>query len=217
MDGSRKRGKSRPILRLIEGNAEDFVVATTTAAFGSDDVRESFAALLALRGVGPATASYIVAASRFPAVPVFSDEAFRWVVHDGDWTAKIRYDKDEYWDFYGRVQRTAARLGVTGDDVERAGFVLGRDGIAERRNGDPAPPATKAAAKGRKRKAAGGSEEHVTARAGADEKRAKKPRPRTATITTTAVDPLDHAASAAGTTHSPSRALRSRTATGSGK
>jgi hypothetical protein len=117
----------RPILRLIQSNPESSVVEITTTAFSATDIKEAFATLLALKGVGPATASYLLAAQKFPKVPVFSDEAFRWVVYDGDWDVKIKYDAKEYWKFYAKVDEVAKRLGVTADDVERVGFVVGRE------------------------------------------------------------------------------------------
>jgi hypothetical protein len=120
----------RPILRLIEANPEGLVISITTAAFAVSDIKTSFSTLLALKGVGPATASYLLAAHRFPDVPVFSDEAFRWVVHGGDWGAKIKYDVGEYWEFFEKMQEIARRLEVTPDDVERVGFVLGQEAAA---------------------------------------------------------------------------------------
>ena len=124
---SRKRGKTRPILRLIESNSPDTVVATTTTAFAEPNIRASFTHLITLRGVGPATATYILAAFRPAEVPVFSDEAFRWIVHDGAWSTKIKYDAKEYWEYFEGVGKLAKHLGVAVEEVEQVGFVLGKE------------------------------------------------------------------------------------------
>lgn len=126
---SRKRGKNRPILGLIESNAADAVVSTTTKAFAEPDIRSSFSHLLALRGVGPATATYILAAFRPTEAPVFSDEAFRWIVHGGAWGTKIKYSAKEYWEYFEGVEQLAKQLGVGGEDIEKVGFVLGKEAV----------------------------------------------------------------------------------------
>lgn len=198
------------------------MVSTTTAAFAGD-IRTSFATLLALRGVGPATASYLLAAHRFPHVPVFSDEAFRWVVHDADWMAKIRYDANEYWDFYEKVQKIAARLEVDEEDVERVGFVLGREAL-ENGNGKTTSSSAVAApvadgaptAAGKKRKSAAETREHEDefaankVKAGGNTKRQRSKK----TATTTDLQPEVSAAST--TRSSSSRVLRSRKTAGNG-
>ncbi|KAA8911692.1 hypothetical protein FN846DRAFT_904227 [Sphaerosporella brunnea] len=177
VDCKLKRGKTRPILRLIDANPPAFVTSTTTTAFAHKDLKSSFTALLALKGVGPATASYLLAAHRCPNIPVFSDEAFRWVVHSGDWNAKIKYDEKEYWEFYGKVKDVAERLSVTLDEVERVGFVLGKEATTT-------PVAGKARERANK---AAGIEEPPSSRKrkiAAEEKPPPAKKPTTTTITT---------------------------------
>ena len=130
----------RPILHLIAANNENTVVDTTTAAFATDDVKAAFEQLCSgLRGVGPATASYVLAAHRPTQVPVFSDEGFRWIVYYGGiigpgsalpspWGCKIKYSQAEYWDYYEKASAVVSRLQLEScEDVERAGFVLGQE------------------------------------------------------------------------------------------
>lgn len=130
----------RPILHLIAANNEDTVVDTTTAAFATADIKAAFEQLCSgLRGVGPATASYVLAAHRPTQVPVFSDEGFRWIVYYGGligpgsavpspWGCKIKYSQAEYWDYYEKASAVVSRLQLEScEDVERAGFVLGQE------------------------------------------------------------------------------------------
>lgn len=93
----------------------------------------------AIKGVGPATASYILALAAPAAVPVFSDEGYRWAMYtnagrgnDG-WYREIKYDLKEYRVYLESVTALAARLGegVTAQDVEKVGFVLGKEAAAE--------------------------------------------------------------------------------------
>jgi hypothetical protein len=160
----------RPILRLIEANPEALVISITTAAFAAPDIKTSFSTLLALKGVGPATASYLLAAHRFPDVPVFSDEAFRWVVHGGDWGAKIKYDVGEYWEFFEKMQEIARRLEVTPDDVERVGFVLGQEAAAaakttgRKKGKEEVGPKEKKSVESKKRKVTADTEENSKAK-----------------------------------------------------
>ena len=158
----------RPILHLIAANDEDAVVDATTAAFATADVKAAFEQLCsALRGVGPATASYVLAAHRPAQVPVFSDEGFRWVVYYGyltglgsavgdigtrPWGRKIKYGQAEYWDYYERTSAVVSRLELEScEDVERAGFVLGQEAAAFARSKSLEATATK---DNRKRKSA---------------------------------------------------------------
>jgi len=189
----------RPILRLIESNDADFVVSTTTTAFSSPDVQSSFTHLLSIKGVGPATASYVLAAHKPSEAPVFSDEAFRWVVHDGAWDTKIKYDAKEYWDYYDKVGATAKRLGLENrEDVERVGFVLGQEAAAASAKGGAAPKGRKPVeSKKRKSTAVAEAESEKTER-GKEKKKSRLQEKR-------AID----SATTAGTTRS-GRVLRSR-------
>ena len=75
-----------------------------------------------LKGIGPATASYVLAAQVPHWIPAFSDEAFRWVFTDehkpgvikgskGDgWNRKMDYSIKEYIVFMEKVWETSERL-----------------------------------------------------------------------------------------------------------
>ncbi|CCX29814.1 hypothetical protein FPQ18DRAFT_411630 [Pyronema domesticum] len=129
MECKLKRGKSRPLLPLILRNAPSLVHTCTQTAFSTPDLSTSLQHLCKLTGVGPATAGYILAAQRPEEAVVFSDEGFRWVVCGGDWGANMKYTKEEYLTLVEGVKEVQKRLGegVKMEEVERVGFVLGRE------------------------------------------------------------------------------------------
>lgn len=95
-----------------------------------------------LKGVGPATASYILAIMAPDTVPPFSDEAYRWILYSPDregWSKKIKYDAKEYRTYLEGVKALVERLGgdVTAGEVEKVGFVLGKEGAEFRSTPDP--------------------------------------------------------------------------------
>lgn len=144
----RRRGKRRASLpKLLAANSPELIQSTTASAFAHltslHAAAPSTEAILgavkilvdAIKGVGPATASYILALIAPAHVPVFSDEGFRWMLHaNGDgWHAGIKYDLKEYRAYLDLVQTLASRLGdgVTAEEVEKVGFVLGKEAAAE--------------------------------------------------------------------------------------
>ncbi|KAJ6260892.1 hypothetical protein Dda_3553 [Drechslerella dactyloides] len=169
-----KRGKFRPtILPLVSSNPVGSLQATVEEALSmsppdqvtlqggqaeeeddDDDEDDALAQVSAmmkvltkLKGIGPATATAILS-SVFPdTIPMFSDEAFRWIMMEdpnpsGGWNRKIAYDAKEYAVFFKRVRRLCRRLSsenedlVDADSVEKVGWVLGQEaalGIGDRK------------------------------------------------------------------------------------
>jgi hypothetical protein len=134
----RKRGKHRPTLKAFASNlTEDEVKETSAKAFSSlpnsecsiAQIQESLKVLETLKGIGPATASYLLATYNKKNVPVFSDEAFRWVCWDkkSGWDRKIKYTRPEYIEYVEEVRKIMKRLGVGADEVEMVGWVLGKE------------------------------------------------------------------------------------------
>ena len=109
---------------------------TTTKAFAlyatsRDDPFPALKSLAALRGVGPATASLLLAAAFPDDVPFFADEILLWLRRsDGEegWEKpKLKYDWKEYrevWDGVGSVRGRFGEEEVSAEDVERAGWVV---------------------------------------------------------------------------------------------
>jgi len=128
----RKHGKNRPTLpSLVESNSAQDVKTVTLDAFSipPSEVKSSLTKLIVLRGIGPATATAVLSTVYPETVPFFSDEAFRWVVHNGDWTKKIDYTMKEYLIFYNNTKEIMERLEgeTTAKDVERVGWILGQE------------------------------------------------------------------------------------------
>jgi len=98
-----------------------------------------------LRGIGPATASLLLAVHDPARVIFFADEAFLWLCSGsgpgsgpGPGSGKsssaklpaIKYSAAEYALLYGRARALGVRLGVRAVDVEKVAFVLVRGGGA---------------------------------------------------------------------------------------
>ncbi|RPA86205.1 hypothetical protein BJ508DRAFT_372972 [Ascobolus immersus RN42] len=141
-----KRGKFRPsLLGFASRLDEEAVKATTKRAFkliesptpSKEEIAAGAKELSTLKGIGPATASYLLAAYRPSVVPVFSDEAFRWVFYNplagaGEaWDRKIKYDLNEYTEFVDEVLHIAEYHKKNENEVEMIGFVLGRRALPE--------------------------------------------------------------------------------------
>ncbi|KAF3902372.1 hypothetical protein ABW20_dc0100040 [Dactylellina cionopaga] len=93
--------------------------------------------LTKLRGIGPATATAILSYLYPVTIPMFSDEAFRWLMMDestasGGWNRKIAYDAKEYAEFFKRARQLCRKMvsegeEVTASSVEKVGWILGQE------------------------------------------------------------------------------------------
>ncbi|KAG9101449.1 hypothetical protein FRC06_003009 [Ceratobasidium sp. 370] len=157
MDWKLTRGKFRPALPgLIGQNTQQKVKTCTQQAFSAllqletdskdegstSESQKSFRALLktlcaGLKGVGPATGSLVL--SVFDnGVPFMSDEAYVWAMYADEEAAsgkrklkrEVKYTEKGYLDFAVRVRGISALVERTPAEVERAGWVLGREWIA---------------------------------------------------------------------------------------
>ena len=157
----RKRGKFRPqLLPQLASNTHSTVVKVTAEAFeynrnlkpdekpDLDNVKSAINHLTKnLKGVGPATASYLLAAQIPHWVPPFSDEGFRWVFFGkhvpgvaAGWRRPIKYTLKEYLEYIEEVWNISERLLAEEGDlhgkskreqfgagsVEMVGWVLGK-------------------------------------------------------------------------------------------
>lgn len=141
MEWKLTRGKFRPTLpALIAQNAPAKVKSSTQDAFSSlSDMSSSippyqpFRAMLkslcgALKGVGPATGSLVLSIYD-DRVPFMSDEAYIWIMYADQGTKKkdIKYTEKGYLDYAVRVWEVAKKVGVTPTELEKVGWVLGRE------------------------------------------------------------------------------------------
>lgn len=144
----RRRGKRRAGLpKLLAANSPELIQSATTSAFAhltaaqttppsTDTIIAALKILVdAIRGVGPATASYILALIAPGSVPVFSDEGYRWALYtkrgmgnDG-WGRDIKYDLKEYRIYLDAIKALTTKLGpdITAQDIEKVGFLLGKE------------------------------------------------------------------------------------------
>jgi hypothetical protein len=114
-------------MKLVSSNEPGFVKDTIQQAVkhhrDKSDVSGALDILTQLKGIGPATASLLLAVHDPKHVVFFSDEAFYWLCCDGS-KAPIKYNKKEYAELNRRAQALAERLGVTAVDIELVAFVL---------------------------------------------------------------------------------------------
>lgn len=125
-----RHGKFRPtLMKLVSSNEPDATKETIQKAFkhyrDKTDVAGALGILTQLRGIGPATASLLLAVHDAANVIFFADEAFYWLCCGGS-KGPIKYNLKEYSSLNDKAQAVATRLGVKAVDVERVAFVLMR-------------------------------------------------------------------------------------------
>ncbi|KAG8729885.1 hypothetical protein FRC12_020649 [Ceratobasidium sp. 428] len=154
MEWKLTRGKFRPTLpALIDQNTQEKVTSLTQQAFAAlsqlksdskdkamtSESQKAFRALLktlcaGLKGVGPATGSLVL--SIFDdRIPFMSDEAYIWAMYADQEASsgksklkrEVKYTEKGYLDFAVRIWEIAALVGYTPVEVERVGWVLGRE------------------------------------------------------------------------------------------
>jgi hypothetical protein len=145
----RKHGTYRPKLaQLVASNTAEDIRKTTEEAFDlyeKDEFDKVLPRLTKLKGVGPATASLVLACYDPVNVPFFSDELFRWAHWDGrgdgikivgqGFKRSIGYTAKEYKSLCSRVSTARERLNKEGReatsalDMEKVAYVLGKEGV----------------------------------------------------------------------------------------
>src|SRR4051812_6134697 len=108
-------------MKLVSSNDASTVASTVqqavTAYSSKSNVSGAIDILAKLRGIGPATASLLLAVHDSEKVPFFSDEMFYWLCCEGK-AAPIKYNAKEYMALLERTRDIAKRLGVKAVDVE---------------------------------------------------------------------------------------------------
>ncbi|KAL7620251.1 hypothetical protein AAE478_009244 [Parahypoxylon ruwenzoriense] len=132
VDWKLRHGKFRPTLMKL-ASSNDAALAERTirdaiAAYRTNpDAPKAVDALAALRGIGPATASLLLAVHDPARVVFFSDEAYYWLCCGGQ-KPPIKYSAREYAELASAARILAGRLGVDAVDVEKAAYVVMREG-----------------------------------------------------------------------------------------
>jgi hypothetical protein len=120
-------------MKLVSSNDPTLVQNTVQQALrvymDKSDVGATLDVLTKLKGIGPATASLILAVHDPDQVLFFSDEAFYWLCSEGR-KDSIKYNTREYADLNSKAKTLVKRLGVKAVDVEKVAYVLMRqDGV----------------------------------------------------------------------------------------
>jgi hypothetical protein len=119
-------------MSLIKSNPSKVVEETVSkamdhyAANPESNMMESLKILTALKGVGPATASLILAVHDPGMRIFFSDEAYYWICGNGEHVS-LKYNMNEYAALSSGAARLIKRLGVTAVDAEKVAFALMRE------------------------------------------------------------------------------------------
>ncbi|TAQ86385.1 hypothetical protein B7494_g5301 [Chlorociboria aeruginascens] len=130
VDWKLRHGTYHPsISKFVGKNSNELVKSTTFDAFAHyakspSDIATVIKKLAEpLKGVGPATASLLLAVYDPDHVPFFSDEIYRWLVGGGD---KIvpKYSPSEFETIISKTKALSNRLNVTPIQIEKVAFVL---------------------------------------------------------------------------------------------
>jgi hypothetical protein len=117
-------------MKLLSSNDASFVRDAVQQAVkhyrDKADVFGAIGLLTQLKGIGPATASLLLAVHDPENVIFFSDEAFYWLCCGGSRTP-LKYNMKEYTELTERSNALTKRLGVKAVDVERVAYVLFND------------------------------------------------------------------------------------------
>ena len=116
-------------MKLVSSNDPDFVQTTIHDAIklyrDRPDVSGTLGILTKLKGIGPATASLLLAVHDPDHVIFFADEAFYWLCGGGK-KVPLKYNVKEYSSLCESSRLLSQRLGVKAIDIERVAFVLMR-------------------------------------------------------------------------------------------
>nr|OQO30999.1 hypothetical protein B0A51_01238 [Rachicladosporium sp. CCFEE 5018] len=135
VDWKLSHGTFRPSLKgLVLQNSPEFVLEVTTDGLSTssdDNLEARLKTLCKLKGIGPATASLLLAVNDPDTVPFFSDELFRWASWKdetaGRWDRKIKYTPKEYRELVARVADFRSRVeSVSAAEIEKVAYVLGK-------------------------------------------------------------------------------------------
>lgn len=114
-------------MKLVSSNDPVFAKETVQDALNTykkaSDASAAIAVLTKLKGIGPATASLLLAVHDPQNVIFFADEAFYWLCCGGK-RDPIKYNAKEYAALNEQAQTLCRRLGVQAVDVERVAFVM---------------------------------------------------------------------------------------------
>ncbi|ROT42284.1 hypothetical protein SODALDRAFT_326466, partial [Sodiomyces alkalinus F11] len=127
VDWKLRHGRFRPtLMKLVSSNDPENVEETIKQGIDiyrdESDASKSLKMLTKLKGIGPATASLLLAVHFPDEVPFFSDESYYWLCNKGQ-QGPLKYNMKEYETLISSARKLMKRLGVAAIDVERASYV----------------------------------------------------------------------------------------------
>ncbi|KAL0935348.1 DUF1479 domain protein [Colletotrichum truncatum] len=128
VDWKLRHGKFRPtLMKLVSSNdsstVQEIVEEGINVYQDTSDPSASLNILTKLKGIGPATASLLLAVHFPDQILFFSDEAYYWLCNNGQ-KASLKYNTKEYDSLNTEAQKLTKRLGVSAMDVEKVAYVL---------------------------------------------------------------------------------------------
>ncbi|KAJ2905706.1 hypothetical protein MKZ38_004573 [Zalerion maritima] len=123
-----RHGKFRPtLMKLVSSNdpsaTEDTIGRGVRLFREKKDIASALTVLCELRGIGPATASLLLAVHEPENVIFFGDEVFYWLCCNGK-VQSAKYSAKEYVALHGKASEVAGRLGVTMVQIEKVAYVV---------------------------------------------------------------------------------------------
>ncbi|GKT98563.1 hypothetical protein FLAG1_01323 [Fusarium langsethiae] len=123
-----RHGKFRPtLMKLVSSNdpddAQNVIKQAIEVYDEKTDTVTTLDVLTKLRGIGPATASLLLAVHDASRVIFFADEAFWWLCCSGK-QSPIKYNAKEYRMLCSEVDDLRNRIGVKASDIEKVAYVL---------------------------------------------------------------------------------------------
>ncbi|KAF9771434.1 hypothetical protein IL306_010923 [Fusarium sp. DS 682] len=139
-----RHGKFRPtLMNLVSSNdandTQEIVKQALEAYKKGADIEAALSILTKLRGIGPATASLLLAVHDATRVIFFADEAFWWLCCNGK-QSPIKYNAKEYRTLCSKVDDLRNRLHVQASNVEKVAYVLMKQPAESEQTHDVAPP-----------------------------------------------------------------------------
>ncbi|KAK2005700.1 hypothetical protein LZ32DRAFT_545492 [Colletotrichum eremochloae] len=128
VDWKLRHGKFRPsLMKLVSSNDSSAVQETVKKAINDyrdmADLPAALNILTEMKGIGPATASLILAVHYPQKVIFFSDEAYYWLCNKGQ-KASLKYSMKEYESLNYQAGKLLKRLGVGAMEVEKVAYVV---------------------------------------------------------------------------------------------
>lgn len=135
-----RHGKHRPsIPKQIASNTDEKIAEALDEAYGhyaknKDDIVGTIELITKdLRGVGPATASLLLAIHDPQNVVFFSDELYNWLVDD----SSIRYTTKEFETLFAKAQAFMNRIKCTPIELEKVAYTLIQESMPVKEKKEP--------------------------------------------------------------------------------